>query len=170
MSARRLRRWGSAARLGLGAWFFGNLYEGLVGMPQLLADARSNRAPRLMGPGSPVRYFAPVAPVAFGATTVTLVKSWQSHGDRRLIRATSASVAFAAALSAYLIRSVNVRLLTSNEPLTEHDRHRMVATWHIANAARLGALVVAVASLSRVSSERPDAEPSAVTPSQQVSR
>ncbi|WP_163569827.1 hypothetical protein [Fodinicola feengrottensis] len=46
----------TVAQFGLTAWFFGNLYEAVVGMPQLLADA----PPRgLLKPGSPVRYYAP---------------------------------------------------------------------------------------------------------------
>lgn len=156
MSARRRRRawWETAARLGLGAWFFGNLYEGLAGMPQLLEEARSRRAPGIVRPGSPVRYYAPVAPLAFGGTLVTLAKAWQSDGDRCLIKTTAASVASAAALSVYLIWRVNVPLLASGEALSEDDRHQMVATWHSANAARLGALIVGGASLSRLTSER----------------
>ncbi|MBA8824848.1 hypothetical protein FHX42_002195 [Saccharopolyspora lacisalsi] len=142
------------ARFGRTAWFFGNVYEGLVGMPQLLADAREQRAPRLAGPGSPVRYYAPVAPLAFGATAVTLVQSWQSGGDRRLITTTSVSMALAAALSTYLVRSVNLYLLASDEPLSEHDRHRLIVTWHRTNAVRLVALAVASASLSRIASKQ----------------
>lgn len=126
-------------------------------MPQLLGYARSNRAPGILAPGSPVRYYIPVAPPAFGATTVALVRSWRSHGDRRMIKVTAASLASATALSAYLIRSLNVRLLTSDEPLSEGDLRRMVAIWHMTNAVRLGALAVAFASLSHVTSERPDA-------------
>jgi len=122
-------------------------------VPQLLADARPQRPPRLVGPGSPVRYYAPVAPLAFGATTVTLVKTWRSGGDRRLITASAVSMASASALSAYLVRSVNLRLLASDEPLSEDDRRRMFAVWHRMNAVRLVALAVATASLSRVTSE-----------------
>jgi hypothetical protein len=106
-----------------------------------------------MGPGSPVRYYAPAAPLAFGGTAVALVGSWRSGGDRYLITATAVSMASAAALSAYLIRSVNVQLLISDEPLSERDRHRLVATWHRTNAVRLVALAVASASLSRVTSD-----------------
>jgi len=100
-----------------------------------------------------VRYYAPVAPLAFGATTVTLVKTWRSGGDRRLITASAVSMASASALSAYLVRSVNLRLLASDEPLSEDDRRRMFAVWHRMNAVRLVALAVATASLSRVTSE-----------------
>lgn len=118
-------------------------------MPQLLADARSRRL-GLLGTGSPVRYYVPVAPLALGATAATLLRSWRADGDRRAITATAVSLASAAGLSGYLIRSVNVRLLTSEKPLGERERRRLVATWHVVNAVRLGALAVAMASLSRV--------------------
>jgi Domain of unknown function (DUF1772) len=158
MTARRpLRRrswWGSAARLGQSAWFFGNLYEAMVGTPQLLADVRSERAPRLLGAGSPVRYYIPVAPLAFGATAVALLESWRSGDDRRLIITSAACTAAAAGLTAYLIRSVNLRLLSSDEPLSQHDRNEMVATWHLTNGIRLGLLAAASTSLSRVLSKR----------------
>ena len=49
--------------MGQVAWFIGNLYEAVVDMPQLLADAQPQRRPGLMSPGSPLRYYAPVAPL-----------------------------------------------------------------------------------------------------------
>jgi hypothetical protein len=67
--------WARAAHLGQTAWLVGNLYEGLVGMPQLLADARSRRPPGLFTAGSPVRYYAPVAPFALSATGLTLCRA-----------------------------------------------------------------------------------------------
>lgn len=147
--------WQRAALLGQAAWFFGNLYEGVVGVPQLLADARTQRASRLFGTGSPVRYYAPIAPVVIGATGVALVRSWWSGGDRRLIMVAAGSTTTAAALSAYLVRSVNLRLLTSDEPLSDRDRRRMILTWHSTNMVRLGALAVASASLSHTTSVLP---------------
>jgi hypothetical protein len=149
MNTRPSFSWRTTARLGLTAWFFGNLYEGLVGMPQLLADAQPRRAPRLMGPGSPVRYYAPAAPLAVAGTAVSLVQSWKSGGDRRLITLTTISMASAAALTAYLIRSVNLHLLTSEVALSEQTRQRMITTWHSTNAVRLAALAIAGVSLSR---------------------
>lgn len=145
--------WRTTARLGLTAWFFGNLYEAMVGMPQLLADAQPQRTPRLMAPGSPVRYYAPAAPLAVAGTAVSLVKTWNSGGNRSLITTTTISMASAAALTAYLVRSVNVHLLKSDVALSEQDRQRMVTTWHTGNAVRLVALVIAGASLSRATAD-----------------
>jgi hypothetical protein len=137
------------ARLGIHAWLFGNLYEAVVGMPQSLACARARRR-GLLGAGSPVRYYVPVAPVAFGATAMTLVHGWRAGADRRAIAASALGIASAAALSGYLIRSVNLPLLTGDEPLSDLDRRRLITTWHLVNGMRLGTLVLAMASLSRV--------------------
>lgn len=142
--------WPKAARLGQAAWFFGNLYEGAVGMPQLLAAARTRRATGLAGAGSPVRYFAPVVPVAIGATAVSLVRGALGDGDRRLIATTALGVASAVAMTAYLVRSVNVDLLRSATPVSEADERRMVATWHTVNTVRLVALAVASIAFSRL--------------------
>lgn len=148
---RRQPWWLRAARVGQAAWFFGNLYEGLVGLPQLLADARPERPPGLLAVGSPVRYFAPVAAVALGPTGITLVKSWRAGADRSLIAASATSVGSALALSAYLIRTINIPLLIDSEPLAGSDRDKLAARWHRVNAVRLVALAGASAALSGLS-------------------
>jgi len=142
--------WSRAAQLGQAAWFFGNLYEGLVGMPQLLADARPTRSPGLLTAGSPVRYFAPVAAVALGPTGITLIKGWRAGADRRLIAATAAGVGSALALSGYLIPTLTRPLLIGSEPLAGTDREQLIVTWHRLNALRLVALAGASASLGRL--------------------
>lgn len=147
--------WARAARLGQSVWLVGNFYEGAVGMPQLLADARQRRAPGLFTSGSPVRFYAPVAPLALGATAVSLVQNWRSGGDRVMITATGASVVMSLILSGYLITTVNRPLLTGVEPLTEADRRRLVSIWHRGNAARLVTLAVASATSDRVSPRCP---------------
>ena len=139
--------WRVAARLGQLAWLFGNLYEAVVGMPQLLGDAQAERAPSLLNAGSPMRYYAPVAPLALGATTVTLVESWRDGSDQRLITTAAGSTAVATALSAYLIRTVNAPLLAPAEPLPDGPRRRLIRTWHRTNAVRLVALVASVTAL-----------------------
>jgi hypothetical protein len=99
----------TAARIGRAAWFFGNSYEAAVGVPQLISSA--NRRAGILATGSPVRYFAPVAPAAVGGTAAVLVESWRSGGDRRAVAAATATLGAALGLSAYLIRSINVPLL-----------------------------------------------------------
>ena len=131
----------AAADLGQSAWLFGNLYEGVVGVPQLLADARPARAAGLLSPGSPVRYFAPAAPLAVGATAATLLRSWRTDVDRPLTVATSAAFGTAIALSGFLIWTVN-RTLLGDEPLSDARRAELVTRWHRTNIVRVGALAV----------------------------
>ena len=76
-----MRPWAAVARLGHVHWILGNLYEAVVDMPQLPADAQPNREPRLLGAGSPVRYYLPATPLTLIATAATLIDSWRSGGE-----------------------------------------------------------------------------------------
>lgn len=139
----------TAARLGQAHWFFGNLYEAVVDVPRLLTQARDRREPTLLDPGSPVRYYGPAVPVTLGSTAAVLVESWRSGGDRRAIAAGAAGTASAVALSAYLVRNINVRLLRGRAPLTPQENRRMLTTWHALNLLRLLSLAAAVVALPR---------------------
>jgi hypothetical protein len=139
--------WAAVAGLGQVQWFFGNVYEAMVDMPQLLADAQPNREPGLLGAGSPLRYYLPAAPVTLIATAVALVDSWRSGGDRRVITTAAASTAAAAALTAYLVRTVNLRLLQRGKPVSATECRNLVRTWHRGNLVRLLVLAVAAWSL-----------------------
>jgi hypothetical protein len=141
--------WAALAGLGQLHWFFGNLYEAVVDMPQLLVDAHPNREPRLLGAGSPVRYYLPVAPVTLTAIVATLIDSWRSGGDRRAIAAAAVTTASAGALTAYLVRTVNLRLLHSGKALSASEGRKLVGTWHRGNLLRLLALVGAAWTLRR---------------------
>ncbi|MDR0359594.1 MAG: DUF1772 domain-containing protein [bacterium] len=141
---------GKVALVGLTAWFFGNLYEGLVGVPQLLAGSHSRRERGVLAVGSPVRYFAPVAGVALAPTVVSLVRAGRRGASPPLIGVAAACVASAVGLSGYLIRTVNLPLLTADESLTSWDRDRLVRRWHRVNAVRPVALAGALGSLSRL--------------------
>lgn len=132
------------ARLGHIHWFFGNLYEATVDMPQLLIDARSNRPPTLLGAGSPLRYYLPAVPITLTTTAATLLDGWRSGGDKRVIVATATSTASAMALTAHLVRTVNLRLLRSDGPLSTAQTRTLVRTWQRANLARLLCLAVAM--------------------------
>lgn len=138
------------ARLGQAHWFFGNVYEAMVDMPRLLADARSSRAPKLLGAGSPLRYYLPAAPVTLAATAATLAGGWRAGADRRVVGTAAVSTLVAAALTAYLVRAVNLRLLRDDEPLSAAEARRLVRTWHRGNLLRLLALAVAMRALRDV--------------------
>lgn len=132
---------------GLAHWFFGNLYEAVVDVPGLLAAARDDREPRLLGTGSPVRYYAPVAPLTLAATGATIVEGWRSRADRRAVLAAFAGTVTATGLTGYLVRTVNVRLLREGNRLPAAERRELVTRWHRVNAVRLVALATTGASL-----------------------
>lgn len=116
-------------------------------MPRLLADAHPNRVPGVLRRGSPLRYYAPAAPLTLAATAGVCVDSWRSGGNRVAAISAAAGTASATALSVYLIQTVNIRLLRSREPLSAAERDRLGTTWHRANLARLVALAVAAQAL-----------------------
>jgi hypothetical protein len=142
-------RWAAVARLGQLHWMFGNVYEAVVDVPALLADAHPKREPGVLTAGSPLRYYLPAAPVTFVATGVALVEDWRSGGDRRLTAAAAAGTASAAALTAYLVRTVNLRLLKSPAPLTATERRALITRWHRGNLVRLVGLTVAAWAVRR---------------------
>lgn len=148
-------RWLTVARLGTAHWFFGNLYEALVGVPELLLDAQDQRPPGLLGPGSPLRYYAPAAPITFGATALALVADRRAGGDRTPIAVAATSTTAAVALSTYLIARFNTRLLRPAAPLSPTERRRLVRSWHRTNALRLVALGVASEALRRMALSAP---------------
>src|SRR5262245_3218987 len=132
------KQYGSAAvaRFARAAWFFGNAYEAAVGVPQLIASA--NRRAGVLTSGSPVRYFAPVAPAAVAGTAAVLIRSWRTGADRRATIAATATSSAALGLSAYLIRSINIPLLRGE--VGEAERPSLISRWHRGNAVRLGLL------------------------------
>jgi hypothetical protein len=125
------------AQLGQAAWLCGNVYEAAVGVPELLVAAKERRAPGVLAVGSPLRYFAPIAPFAVGATAVTLARKWRG-GNKVAIVTSATSTAAAVAMTGYLVRTVNVPMLhgegVSSDTLTR---------WHRVNYARIGALALA---------------------------
>ncbi|MBB5953873.1 hypothetical protein FHS29_000443 [Saccharothrix tamanrassetensis] len=146
-------RWAAVAGVGQAQWFFGNVYEAVVDMPQLLADAQPDRKPGLLGAGSPLRYYLPVAPVTLVATAAALVGSRRSGGDRGAIATAAAGTASAVALTAYLARTVNLRLLRGGKPLDAIERRNLVRTWHRGNLVRLTALTAAAWGLRAARTE-----------------
>ncbi|WP_199435531.1 DUF1772 domain-containing protein [Qaidamihabitans albus] len=136
------------ALVGDTAWFVANLYEGLVDVPQLLIDSRPRRRPGLIAPGSPVRYFALNGLVAIPASGLALATAWR-QGHRAAAGTAAGALGAAVALSGFLIRTVNVPLLTGNEGLPPARLSGLKARWHAANALRLLALGAGIVAIER---------------------
>jgi hypothetical protein len=127
------------ARTAVAHWFFGNLYEEVVGVPALVAASPPGG---VLAHGSPARYFLPAAPV----TVASVVALAATERTRQSVAAALFTVA-GAALTAPLVRTVTLDLLTgrTTDPA---ERDRLVRTWHRVNRVRLalvGAAAVALA-------------------------
>jgi hypothetical protein len=127
------------AQLAHAHWFFGNLYEAVVKIPDLLASqARSSeQAMSPSGPGSPVRYYAAAAPATLPALVVAAVVGWSDRSRRPWLVAAAACSISGIASTAYLVRTVNVRLFFTNQTLTADEQETLLRTWYRINAVRL---------------------------------
>jgi Domain of unknown function (DUF1772) len=142
-------RWATAAQLGMLQWIGGNLYEAAVNMPRLLADAQPNRRPGLLAAGSPLRYYLPTAPFVFIAGVAALIHDWRAGGNRLAIVAAATGTASSAALTAYLVGALNLRLVRGEMPLDADETDRLIKTWHRGNLMRMVCLAVAACGSRR---------------------
>ncbi|MFP3461395.1 hypothetical protein R5O87_11135 [Arthrobacter globiformis] len=132
-------------------WFFGNLYEAVVKVPHRVAGSEDGpglrRSP--LGPGSPGRYYAPLAPATFPAVALALAAGWNRPGSRPWLVTAAAASATGGAVTAYLLRSVNPPLFFGPQPPSEMRRNPLLARWYRVNALRLAASAVALAAIDR---------------------
>ncbi|WP_163569826.1 hypothetical protein [Fodinicola feengrottensis] len=68
------------------------------------------------------------------ATTATVVDRWRDNKPAAV--ATAVSTASAVALTAYLVRTVNIRLIRE-DTLSANEQAHLVSRWHRLNAVRL---------------------------------
>ncbi|MGO4859766.1 hypothetical protein [Arthrobacter sp. 2MCAF14] len=130
-------------------WFFGNLYEALVKIPDRVAASEASPGlPRTpFGAGSPGRYYAPIAPLSAPAAVAALITGWKHSGSRPWLIVGAASSITGAAATAYLLRSVNPKLFFSPQPLDETRRNPLLKRWYKVHALRITASAVALAAI-----------------------
>lgn len=141
------------AELGHAQWFFGNLYEAVVRVPDLLAD-RPGPMP-VLGRGSPVRYFAVSLPGTLPAVLAAAVASRRDRAVRPWLLTAAACSLAGLGLTGYLVRTVNRSLFFGAEELTPEQRADLLRTWHRLNSVRLvtaaGALLATRTARARLS-------------------
>lgn len=133
------------AQLGYAQWFFGNLYEAVVKIPDLMVagdgtSAVDRRSASLSRPGSPVPYYIPGAAVTVAATLGALGAGWDRPGDRRWLVTAAAGTLSGVAITAYLVRAVNLKLFFSRQPPAPADQETLLCTWYRLNRLRLVAV------------------------------
>lgn len=138
------------AQLGQAQWFFGNLYEAVVHIPERIAaesgsDIRSERPglPALLRPGSPVRYFLPAAPITLAASIAAVIAGWGEPQDRKWLGASAASTVSGAVLTGYVVRQINYKLFFAAQPLAPAEQQELLQQWHRLNKLRLAASGIA---------------------------
>lgn len=131
----------AAAQCGHAAWLFGNLYEAVVRIPDRLAapppQRRTARTVSPLGPGSPVRYHALAGAGSVPPLLAAAAIGWRSPG-RRWLAASAASSISAAAATAYLVRTVNLRLFFDAPPVSTDEREILLRRWYRINTLRIG--------------------------------
>src|SRR4051794_11359378 len=100
--------------LGYLYWLFGNLYEAVVKVPDLLARAPLTSA---VGVGSPIRYYVPAIVLVVGALGTALVLT-RTRMERTSLIVISASLLAALFITAYSVKVVNLRLFVAGTQVT----------------------------------------------------
>ncbi|MEU6149922.1 DUF1772 domain-containing protein [Actinosynnema sp. NPDC047251] len=141
------------AEFGHAHWFFGNLYEAVVRVPDRLADREGGASP--VGVGSPVRYYLVGAPLTLPAALAAAVAGWGDRGGRPWLVAAVVCSGVGVGLTAHLVRTVNLDLFFRDRVPSADERKALLRAWYRVNAARLvatgGALVAARVARSRLS-------------------
>jgi hypothetical protein len=147
-----------ASRFGHAQWFFGNLYEAVVRVPHRLASEQRDRngTASPLGQGSPLRYYVPAVPATFPAAAAALISGWSDREIRLWLVGGAVCSLSGAAATAYLVRTVNMKLFFGDQRLAVDERERLLRQWYRLNAVRLvasgGAWLAARTARSRLTS------------------
>jgi Domain of unknown function (DUF1772) len=135
-----------------------NLYEAVVRMPDRLADEHDSAArgeTGLLAAGSPARYHLLAAPILLGSTIAAVVDGLRNDGDRAALLVAAVCSLSGAAMTGYLVRRVNLRLLDGGSPIGPEERHSLMSRWYSANRIRLALLAAGSVALERAARHRP---------------
>jgi hypothetical protein len=152
-SGRRLRlaaRLLDIAKLGYAQWLFGNIYEAVVKIPDRLATD-PNRTTAL-GPGSPLRYYAPVLPVTLATTAAAVITGWRIEGAKWWLAMTAGCGISGVAITGYLVRRVNLKVMLAAAPPPQPERDALTDLWYRLNLVRIAATTGAVFAAHRTKS------------------
>jgi Domain of unknown function (DUF1772) len=141
------------AQLAYAHWFFGNVYEAVVHIPDRLSS-ENQRLGSLLSAGSPVRYFIPGVPVLIGATVACVASGWRFRRERPWLIALGSATFVGVAATAYLVQAVNRTLFVVGQPVEPREREQLLRVWYRLNLVRLAAAAAAWLIAARLAQQR----------------
>lgn len=133
-------RWLHFALFGLALWFFGNLYEEIILMPNWLAASIDVLRVHSRYTTVVVQYHYYV-PVTQLAVITLIVLCFTNNPARQLaqpdLRRAAIWGTLGVALTAWIVLNLNLNLFIGELKLSEAEAHRKGLIWMIGNAARL---------------------------------
>ena len=146
-AARRTAALLDLAQLGYAQWFFGNIYEAVVKVPDRLAAELPDSPQRadghgrpILGPGSPVRYYVPAPPVALVGTLGAVINGVGNRRSRRWLTVSAGCGVAGVALTGYVVRKVNLKLFFAAQAPPPAERDALLRTWYRVNVLRTAAV------------------------------
>lgn len=127
----------SLSQIGYAWWFFGNLYEALVKVPELLAN--SARLQSVLSVGSPVLYYIPGFVLVVGTTAAAVVIGWRARIERRALAWMAAFISIGILATAYLVPTVNLKLFVAGPSIDPLHKAQLLQLWYRVNYVRLAA-------------------------------
>jgi hypothetical protein len=123
------------AQFGYAQWFFGNLYEWVVSVPNRLAA--DGRLGSVLSAGSPVLYYLPGGLILIAATLAAVITAWKSRLECRSLAGLAFAVLVGLSATAYLVWTVNLKLFIIGHSVEPVERSRLLTMWYRVNAIRL---------------------------------
>lgn len=129
--------WHFAAQVTNAQWAAVSVFEAVIDLPDRLA---TSPATGTFGKGSPARYHVPMAPLVLGSAIGEVVSNWRTQNTRAPLLAAFGCTAASGALTAYLVRAVNLPLLHGQA--TGAETQQLTRRWHAGNRARVPLILI----------------------------
>ncbi|GAB2568738.1 hypothetical protein [Spirosoma areae] len=153
MQAKLIHRLLNFALFGLSLWFFGNLYEEIILMPNWLAAPLDvlKAYNRYYSVVIQYHYYVPITQLAVSVLTLLAFRSDPIlHVSKPALRRAVVWGWLGIALTAWIVLTLNLDLFIGQLTLTETEAHRKGLVWMIGNAVRLGCVGMALIHTIRV--------------------
>ena len=132
-------------------WFFGNAYEQVVIVPNLLwGDPLIKLASfrTFFATSNPIYFYVPVLPFTILAQATALYLAWRDPAQRRRPLTSTGFLVAALALAVFIVVYINLYIFFGPLPTDANVVHRLVLLWTCLNPIRM-ALVASAFAFAR---------------------